>query len=279
MDKALVNGIPSEHIDIHNRGLHYGDGLFETIAVIDGTPRLWERHMQRLLGGAQRLNYPPVDTRLLQSEANRLCASRDRAVLKIIITREAEARGYRVGSEANIIRIVACYDWPEYPEEFAERGVAVRICTTRLGSNPGLAGIKHLSRLEQVLARSEWQEHHIPEGLMLDYEGHVIEGTQSNLFIVNNNQLLSPDLSQCGIAGIMRELVIEQAAVLDIEFDVAPLTLQDVMGADEVFICNSLIGIWPVNKIEETKFSIGNMTRRLMKNLRPILYEQVTADA
>ena len=244
----LVNGVPGTSIDANDRGLHYGDGLFETIAVHGGAPALWERHMQRLLLGCERLGITPIDTAQLLRESLQLCDGVAQGVLKIIITRGSAGRGYRALScgAAQPTRLVALYAWPEYPPAFWVEGVAVRLCSTRLGSNPALAGIKHLNRLEQVLARSEWNDPAIPEGLMLDGEGHVIEGTMSNLFIVRNGRLRTPDLSRCGVAGVMRGCILDGARGMGIPVDITQITLDDVKSSDEVFLCNSLIGVWPV---------------------------------
>ncbi len=260
----LVNGVQGDRIAVQDRGLHYGDGLFETIAVIDGIPCLWRRHMQRLMQGCRRLALPEPDPGLLKEEAQRVSAGHERAVLKIIVTRGGNGRGYRAGKKAGVTRIVARYDWPEYPAEFLLRGIRLRVCNTRLGNNPALAGIKHLNRLEQVLARSEWHDPRIAEGLMLDQNDYVIEGTQSNLFVVKQGCLLTPELSRCGIKGVMREWIQEQGMALGIECSETDLTLQDVMEADELFMCNSLMGIWPVRSIGEADFAIGPVTRRLL---------------
>ena len=207
MNTTLINGVAATCIDAHDRGFHYGDGLFETFAVSNGEPAMWDMHMQRLLLGCQRLGFPAPDPTLLRSEALSLCAVPDapaRGVLKIIITRGGGGRGYRAPSPSAVLatggvtRMLALYPWPDYPAAFWSEGVAVRVCATRLGCNPALAGIKHLNRLEQVLARNEWDDASVAEGLMLDPQGSVIEGTMTNLFVVRNGQLLTPDVSQCG---------------------------------------------------------------------------------
>ncbi len=258
MAGMLVNGVPGTRVDANDRGLHYGDGLFETIAVHDGVPALWDRHMQRLLLGCERLGIAPIDTAQLRRESSQLCEGVAEGVLKIIITRGSSGRGYRAPPCGAVqpTRLVALYAWPEYPPAFWVEGVAVRLCSTRLGSNPALAGIKHLNRLEQVLARSEWDDPAIPEGLMLDGEGHVIEGTMSNLFIVRNGRLLTPDLSQCGVAGVMRGYILDSARGMDIPADIAQITLDDVKSSDEVFLCNSLIGVWPVRHCAGVDFPV-----------------------
>jgi 4-amino-4-deoxychorismate lyase len=267
----LVNGQAQDHIAVADRGLHYGDGLFETIAVTGGQPRLWERHWRRLSTGCRRLGITPPDPEMLWEEARSVCTGVDRGVLKIILTRGAGGRGYRPPQTGQATRIIAMYPWPAYPEANWQQGVAVRVCTTRLGRNRALAGIKHLNRLDQVLARSEWEDPYIAEGLMLDDDGHVIAGTMSNLFIVTAQGLHTPILTACGVAGVMRSVILELAAELDIAWQEAPLRLQDLHRAEEVFLTNALIGIWPVCRIEQRDYSVGSLTELLGGRLKALL--------
>lgn len=263
----LINGQPSDVIDAADRGLHYGDGLFETLAVQEGRPCRWNRHMQRLSLGCQRLNIPCPDRAILREEALLLCADARQAVLKIIVTRGSAGRGYRCATGNEPSRILSLYPWPVYPDSFAKEGVVVRICTTRLAQNPLLAGIKHLNRLEQVLARNEWDDPAIPEGLMLDGTGHVISATMSNLFLVQDGVLFTADLSQCGVAGIMRGVILEAATELTLITTTSELTLTDVLSAHELFLCNSLIGLWPVRELAGVTFPVGPITRRIAAHL------------
>ena len=268
---VLVNGQAQDHIAVADRGLHYGDGLFETIAVNGGQPRLWERHCRRLSTGCQRLGIAQPDPEMMFEEACRVCAGIDRGIMKIILTRGAGGRGYRPPQSGQATRIMAMYPWPAYPEANWRQGVAVRVCATRLGRNPALAGMKHLNRLEQVLARSEWDDPHIAEGLMLDDDGHVIAATMSNLFIVTAQGLLTPVLAACGVAGVMRGVVLDLAAELDIAREETPLRLEDLHRADEVFLTNALIGIWPVSRIEQRNYSVGSLTELLGGRLKALL--------
>lgn len=271
MIEVLINGSATTTLDARDRGLHYGDGLFETIAVRDGSPARWDAHMQRLVLGCQRLAIPAVDASLLAGEAMRLCAGVERGVLKIIITRGSGGRGYRAPAmdAARPTRIVALHSWPDYPDILWTEGVSARICATRLGHNPLLAGIKHLNRLEQVLARSEWDDPGVTEGLMLDQDGNVIEGTMTNLFIVRDGRLRTPDVSQCGVAGVMRGWILDTVRGLGIACEIGTVTLEDVASAEEVFLCNSLIGVWPVREIEGKRFEVdGVVARRIVSKLR-----------
>ncbi len=259
----LINGHALDKVDALDRGLHYGDGLFETLAVRAGQPLLWRRHRQRLAEGCARLGLPPPDDSLLDQEAAQVCAGVTQGVLKIILTRGVGGRGYRAPAAAQPTRIVARYPWPDYSSESATRGIVIRVCATRMAQNPSLAGMKHLNRLEQVLARNEWDDPRIAEGIMLDNEERVISGTMSNLFLVKAGALLTPDVTQCGVAGVMRGLILDIAARLDITARIGEITLNDVLEADEVFVCNSLIGLWPVRQLAERHYVRGPLRTRL----------------
>ena len=259
----LINGKKADQISARDRGLHYGDGLFETIAVIEGEAVFWERHLQRLEKGCQRLSLPFPDPALLQREAQSLIKNETRAVLKLIISRGEGGRGYAYPEPTRSMRLLMRYPWPDYPIQNWRQGVQVRFCDTRLARQPQLAGLKHLNRLEQVLARNEWRDANIAEGLMCDENGNVIEGTLSNLFMLHNGVLHTPDLSQCGVAGIMRERILELAHRQGIRIEIDNITKAQLLAADEVFLSNSLIGLWPVNSLQGRDFKIGNLTRSL----------------
>lgn len=138
---------------------------------------------------------------------------------------------------------------PHYADLNYQQGVQLHVCELRLGAQPKLAGIKHLNRLENVLARMEWREDSIFEGLLLDQTGNVIECTMSNVFARFENQLITPDLSQCGVAGITRQRILGLGNVLGLNVLVKPLTLDQLLQADEVIICNSLYGVFQVSSI------------------------------
>ena len=263
MIRVMINGRTTDCLTSADRGLLYGDGLFETIAVKDGVVCHWQQHLQRLQAGCARLGIEPVDEALLAEESRQLVEGVSGAVLKIIITRGSGGRGYRVPGQAAPTRILQLHDWPDFPVACAEHGVAVRVCHTRLGHNPALAGIKHLNRLEQVLARQEWDDADIMEGLLLDSDGNLVEGTMSNLFLVRDGVLQTPDLHRCGVAGIMRTRVLGMADQLSIRADICQLAIEDLHAAGEIFICNSLIGIWPVIALDARDYAKGAITSRL----------------
>ena len=271
----LINGISSAEISPNDRGLNYGDGLFETLAVVDNQPQHWERHLNRLRDGAKRLGIsPPSDPHWWADfqSLQKIAAQSSRSVLKLILTRGEGGRGYAPPASPQPTRIVRLLEWPSWPVTLADTGVSVAICRTRLGRNPVLAGIKHLNRLEQVLASAEIAAlEGIHDGLMLDVENNVIESTKANLFVVKNGGLLTPELHHAGICGVMRELILDEARRSGIPVCETSMSLSAVSGADEAFLCNSLIGIWPIHSIaaaERHLFDIGPITRSLQQALK-----------
>ena len=266
LTKVLINGEPGDHLSVYDRGLHYGDGLFETIAVRAGQPLLWERHLARLLRGCARLGIDSPSTQALFTEARGLCDGATQAVLKLILTRGPSARGYAPHGSGPPTRMLYLQPWPEFPVAYTQAGVDVCICRQRVSRNPRLAGIKHLNRLEQVLARAEWQKE-FAEGLMFDDKERLIEATASNVFLVSKGTLLTPDLSEAGVEGVMRETVIQYAQETSLPCRVGDISRAQLEAADEIFLTNSLIGIWPVRRVESRHYPLGIMTRRLQQRV------------
>jgi len=260
MTDVLINGLPGDAVGAMavsplDRGLAYGDGVFRTLAVSAGKPEFWRQHMAKLAADCAALGIVAPDAALLAADAQALLRGSGQAVLKIIVTRGVGGRGYKPPDAPTPTRIVLRAPWPAYRPEMATDGVALRLCETRLGLQPRLAGVKHLNRLEQVLARGEWTDPAIAEGLMLDSDGRVIEGVMSNLFVVKDGEVTTPDLTRCGVAGITRGLLLESARIAD-------LTLSELRGADELFLTNSLIGLWPVRQFDGAAYEIGPVTKR-----------------
>ena len=263
MKAAWIDGRPAESLLLNDRGLHYGDGLFETLPVREARIPLLDAHLQRLRAGCQRLGIPPPADEILRDELRTASIGQVRAVLKLMITRGDGGRGYRPSPAAMPTRILLRYAWSEYPAAWALEGVRVRVCKTRLGANPALSGLKHLNRLEQVLARSEWTEDEpFQEGLMLDGEGLVVEGTMTNVFSSpGEGHLLTPDLSRAGVAGVMRGHLMEQAKRAGVKVEPGRFSLAEILEQREIFLCNSLIGAWPVAELDGRHYAPGPMTR------------------
>jgi 4-amino-4-deoxychorismate lyase len=265
--RCWVNGEPAMLVGATDRGLQYGDGVFETMAVRHGRITLLEMHLQRLMEGCERLGIPSPGLMPIHSELNAAMDGRERAILKLIVTRGSGGRGYRPAQVKSPTRILTLHDWPAYPESCWQEGIRIRMCKTILGGNPQLAGIKHLNRLEQVLARMEWSDADaIQEGLMTDAGGAVIEGTMTNVFArLADGTLMTPDVSVCGVAGVMRRYILEKAAQVGLPICIGKLTIPELEEAEEVFVCNSVIGVWPVNRIGERSYSVGEMTHRFQQ--------------
>lgn len=263
MISMLVNGVATFQVDAADRGFQYGDGVFTTIAVRQGIPAFLPRHLARLERDCRRLLIPFPDPEALRREIRILCASGPDGVLKVQITRGLGGRGYRPSENAAPTRVLGIHAPPDYPPELNRDGVEVRLCRTRLGINPDLAGIKHMNRLEQVLARSEWPLGEVREGLMLDSDGYVTEGTMANLFLVKDGRLTTPKLDRCGVAGVMREMVMDCAAEAGLGISEGRITVGDLDAADELFLTNSLIGVWPIRRIDERVVPIGPITRNV----------------
>jgi 4-amino-4-deoxychorismate lyase len=247
MRHVLVNGREGGSIDPFDRGLAYGDGLFETIAVVDGRPRFLEWHFERLASGARALGFPAPELDSLRTEIATV-AGEPRCVVKLILTRGAGERGYRPPRKPEPTRIVAGSPWPA-AKDSAGAGARLGWCATRLGRNPALAGIKHLNRLEQVLARSEWDDDAMDEGLMLDEVGQVIGGTQANLFARVGSGWVTPRLDGCGVAGVMRRAYRHWLAGEGVPVAERALAVAEVESASALVLTNALIGARPVRAL------------------------------
>ncbi len=259
----LVNGAVADSVAVTDRGLAYGDGVFRTLLIKQGKPRCWQRHYRKLAHDCATLAIPcPAET-VLREELERAAGSEAECVAKLIVTRGSGVRGYAQPERLFPTRIVMTQPMPRYPVEFMERGVTVRLCSTRLAFQPRLAGIKHLNRLENVLARAEWSDAQTAEGLMLDPEGNAICGTMTNLFIVEKDALTTPELSRCGVAGITRERLLEAAVRHGVECRVEQLPLERVCSAQEVLLVNSVIGVWQVKKLSDRAWQPGRSASRV----------------
>ena len=269
---SLINGQFADSIGLDNRGLAYGDGLYETVLIRNGCALWLGAHLQRLAEGAQRLEIPcNIDS--VAEDCSRLLVNvgDEDAVLKIILTRGFVERGYSPRA-AESVRMLSLSPAPLATPRNWQQGVAIGLCQTRLARQPQLAGIKHLNRLEQVLAAGEMQRRGFVEGLVLDETGKIIEASRSNVFLVVSGCLLTPALNDCGVNGIMRQQILAAAERLGLQIKVAAVEMSALRAATEVFICNSVIGIWPVTKIECMHKAIGPMCRQLQGEFESHFY-------
>ncbi|HEX5306598.1 MAG TPA: aminodeoxychorismate lyase [Dyella sp.] len=264
--RELINGQPGALLSAQDRGLLYGDGLFETIRVVDGVAPLWPRHMARLAEGCMRLGLPAPDADVLAAELRAVSDGLRAAVVRITVTRGEGARGYAPPAHPQCTRIVAAFPMPALEPRAASQGMRVRICALRLAEQPRLAGLKHLNRLEQVLARAEWSDPAIGEGLLLDAAGRVVCATMANVFAVIDDALVTPAVIRCGVAGVARAEVLathSTAQVRDVHLD-------ELLDASEVFLTSSVRGILPVQAVGDKVFAPGPITRALQQHWRDL---------
>jgi len=163
--------------------------------------------------------------------------------VKVIVTRgRATRRGYAPAGDECPTRIVSRHDWPHALRP-AGAGFRLGVSSVTLGINPLLAGLKHLNRLEQVLAQMACNEAGLDEVLMLSSAGELISGSMSNVFLADEGGLFTPELSACGVAGVMRQLVLQAAAAHGMALRVRPVALAELAGVREVFVTNVRWGV------------------------------------
>jgi 4-amino-4-deoxychorismate lyase len=265
----LVNGQRQHTIEATDRGLLYGDGLFETMRVSNGRIALVDYHLERSREGCERLRIGFPARSVLLGEIESAARNLQNGIVKLIITRGTGGRGFAPPVKAEPTRILMTFPLPREPGILGERGgIRVRTAETRLARQPTLAGVKHLNRLEQVLARAEAGE--CEERLMLDTLGNVIEGTMTNVFLVEKERLVTPDLSFSGVAGVMRRRIIELAESLGLVCVERVVETAELKRVGEVFMCNAVRGIWPVIEMARQPMTIGATTGQLERELAEV---------
>ena len=266
--RVLINGQPGDRVSILDRAVHYGDGLFETIRLAAGYPCQWQRHMDRLTLGAERLGIEMPDTALLAAEVAEVTCGQREGTLKLILSRGEGGRGYRPPHPASTCRLLLSYPLPANHGHGWREGVSVRYCQTPVSINPVLAGIKHLNRLDSVLARAEWNDPAIAEGLMFESTGVLVGGTMTNVFLWDGRCLMTPPVDRGGIAGTVRGLTLELAARLGIDCLVTRLDRSALDQARGLFLTNSIIGVWPVRELVGRRFDLARLPWTLLDRLQ-----------
>lgn len=267
---ALINGKADPCISPLDRAVMYGDGVFRTLKVLSGKPLAWDIHYRKLASDCAALFLPCPPEAELFNDIQCLFAAHGDGVIKLVISRGVGQRGYAQPDPLIPTRMAIHSPLPIYPADYAVNGVKARVCDLRLSAQPRLAGIKHLNRLENVLARLEWGDPDIAEGLLLDASGSVVEGTMSNLFAYAGGELFTPDLSCCGVAGVQRERIMFLAEILGIKLVVGSLKVESLLAAQELFLCNSVIDIWPIRQLQEKIWAPGHLTHQLREMLRKL---------
>jgi 4-amino-4-deoxychorismate lyase len=264
MEICLVNG-QSGHISPDHRALAYGDGLFETILYHSGHLEFLDDHLARLMQGctALKLQWSIADqTKLIAQLAELTAGLSEPHVIKIMALRNSPGRGYgfnALAQSTDLIIQIKPYQKPDWCFALAR----VCLASTKISVNPSLAGLKHLNRLDSVLARAEYESSQYDEVLLCDAEGFVMEGSMSNLFLRVRGQWMTPDLSQCGVAGIIRKQLLDKFS----EIQVAKCHADSFPDVDAAFVCNSLIGVVPVGRLNQRDLSVAAEMNQFRTNI------------
>ncbi len=269
MSGCWIDGIEAYSVPVDDRGLMYGDGLFETIACAHGAPRFLELHLRRLQDGCRALDLPCPDLALLRAEIRQAASltadSAAGGVVRLTLTRGSSAtRGYAPPVPCQPRRIVATFP-PGVPPA---AGIRACFSTVHAGVSPALAGFKHLNRLENVLARSRLAGTGCDEAILCTATGEVVGGTMSNLFAVLDGVLLTPLIESAGVRGVMREVVLRETAALGVETGQRRLQPEQLLAASEIFFTNVRVGAWPVRALDGWQGEApGPLVRRLRQRI------------
>ncbi len=258
--RTVVGGDPSATLAADDRGLLYGDGLFETCALRAGVLRFRDRHLARLAAGLGRLGFA-VDPGRVDAVLDAAVAGLDHGVVRLVVTRGRGPRGYAPPTAPEPTVMATAY--PGAPGSLPAGPLRLHLCQTRVVEHPALGGLKTLGRLAHVLARAEWQDPAVGEGLMPDANGHFVCGTASNLFVVAEGCLVTPSVATAGVRGIMRGVVLEAAAQLGLPWREGPVDAGVLASAGELFMTNAVAGMLPVVGVAGRTLSPGPVTRRL----------------
>lgn len=240
----LINGVPGDQVAATDRGLNYGDGVFRTLRVQAHEPQAWTTQMACLRRDCLRLDLPVPDADVLLAEARRLFAHTADGVLKIVVTRGSGGRGYVPPQNVQPVRIVSAHPLPPSVET-----LALEVSSIRFACQPALAGVKHLNRLEQVLARTQCARNDWPDALMLDGAGRVISTTMRNVLLCLDGVWHTPSLQQAGVAGATRERLLAACHALGQPVVRADCMLSDCYAASAMIACNSVSGVTPIIRL------------------------------
>lgn len=265
---SVINGNIVDSLPATDRGLLYGDGLFETLRYIDGEPVLFELHLARFERGAQVLLLElPEDFSKQLSQAiiawkvnNSGCND---FICKWILTRGSGGRGYLPPEQPVSTLIFSFFPTPKYPEDHYQQGISATVCSHPLSSNPVLAGLKHLNRIDQVITSSQLGNH--VEGITCDADGNIIEGTKSNILLFYKNQVMTPVMKSCGVDGCMLQYLLNASDTNSLGFNIEKRVIKksDLSKFDGIAFVNSVFGLWPVFSLDGRKLKITPECRAL----------------
>jgi len=259
-------------LSLSNRGFAYGDGIFETIRVVDASVPLLDYHRARFLRGAEALKLGDAlallalfDQSLENAVLQLQLKGHQSGLVKLIAVRSEGGRGYAPAPSAHLDIFTQVFELPHYLESYYQQGIELGLCNYRLSEQPMLAGIKHLNRIDQVMGARELAGE--PEGLMLDQRGNVIEGTKSNLLVLRNGEVFTPELDLCGIRGTLLSALLA-GEVSGCSIQERKIRLEDLHQADGLLMINSVFGVWPVRLFQGASFTRIERTAVLMEAIK-----------
>ena len=260
----LIDGKKQSKASIFNRNTQFGDGLFETCLVENKKLLFWSNHFERMKLGCDRLKISMIDETLWLSDIKKAFSLMkiDNCIVKLVLSRGESLRGYSYKYNIRPIRITIV---SELKKNNQDKGFSLEFCNSGYNSNPKLAGIKHCNRLEQVIARAGIK---VDDGIMLDENENVVSVTQGNIFCIQGNRLITPNLDKCGIEGTRRAVILKIAVDLGFDINIKNLSVAELLRSDEVFISNSIQGVGPVNQIEDFVYSKHKITEIISETLK-----------
>jgi len=251
-----INGQPQQFLPLDDRAIQFGDGFFTTARINQGRIEHLPFHCKRLTETAKLLMFAPVDWLSLWDEMLRFAELQQEGALKVIISRGSGGRGYSPAGCGEPLRILSHRPIPAEYAAWRTEGVTLARSPVRLGRNAQLAGIKHLNRLEQVLIRAHLdRQTEAQEALVLDGEDNVIECCAANVFWRTGQDVFTPDLRFAGVAGVMRNHILQLLCRSPFDVHHGEAFIYQIKEADEVIICNALMPVLPVNRIDDRSYS------------------------
>ncbi|GAA6204385.1 aminodeoxychorismate lyase [Thalassotalea sp. SU-HH00458] len=250
-----VNGQPKSSIDISDRSIAYGDGIFTTAKIVDGQVQFLSAHLNRLAEGCHYLKINFIQSQAFVDEIVNVAKGFTTAVLKIIVTAGSGGRGYSRQGVSGAQVIVSIHDMPTHYQAWSEQGISLVNSHIQLGLNPLLKGLKHLNRLEQVLIRDELDNTPADDLLVCDLNGFVVETSCANIFWLRDEQVFTPVLDDAGVRGLYRQNILS----FDTSIKQVKEKMSDLADISAMFICNSVMGIVPVKKFNNNQLDTDSV--------------------
>ena len=248
--------INPKSIPVNDRAFNYGDGLFETILVNNGEPLFLKEHLIRLNSGCKKLRIELPSQTLIEKSINKSIGNTKKCIIKIIYSRGISSHGYgydkKVKPQLYIIKKKATH---------IRRSlfISLRYSKYKLCDNSYLSKIKHLNRLEQILGFTFADRKEGNNNILIDKNDNIIECISSNIFLYtikkNSFNFVTPDLSNSGVDGIMKKVIIKFMKRKKINISENTIKQKDTRKFHGAFICNSVTGIQFVKKIGEHALS------------------------